>query len=276
MIHRSYNDIYTTWRSLVDELCYGNQNVKGAFTPQGANHVLVYPIRWGVCMSYPDLLEADIEDALYDPGMHLDMSSYTKSRWTRFLRRYFRPDLEEWVDRSMEKLQKYPSRPFVSSYSININVEDEEGRVGHNYGGCISSLQIRLNPRPTVILFSRACQMDKIGLLDFILVHLIAKRMQLEKVSARWVVSLPFVSAISQVYYVKRFNLPLKGHRLERRIRQNSDREIESVTYGPLKRLLKRNKQMKEFGTIPHSVPVAKLTLNFDLAKKKAKNWQEP
>jgi hypothetical protein len=259
MIYRSYPDIYTCWRSLVEDLAYRSDKIK--------------PIKWGVCMSYPDMLEARIEDALHDPGMHLDMSSYTKSRWTRFLRRYFRPDLGDWVDESMRKLQKYPSRPFVSSYSINITIDDEEGRAGHNYGGCLSSLQIRLNPRPTVILYSRACQMDKIGLLDFTLIHLIAKRMteslivNRHGVSAVWVVSLPFISAISQVFYVKRFKLPLKGHILESRIRQNSARVMEDVTYGPLKRLLKRNMQMKKHGTIPRSVAIKDLTLNFTVKK---------
>lgn len=259
MITRNYSDIYTAWRALVDELCYSRP--LNSITPA------VKPLRWGVCVAYPDLLEATIDDALKDEGMHLDMSSYTKSRWTRFLRRYFRPDLGEWIDVSMKKLQKYPSRPFVASYSISLNIDDEDGRVGHNYGGCLSSLQIRIHPRPTVILYSRACQMDKIGFLDFTLMHLVAKRMGLEKIQAVWVVSLPFISAISQVYYTRRFKLPMKGHILERRIRQNRDRPMEDVTFGPLKRLIKRNQQFKEHGTIPRSVPVKNLTLEFEMKK---------
>src|SRR6185369_16873771 len=188
-----------------------------------------------------DIVNAQIKDALYDPGMHLGMSSYTKSRWTRFLRRYFRPDLYDWIHGAKAKLLKYPSRGFVASYNLNHNVDDEDGRVGHNYGGCLSSLQIRFNPRPTVILYSRACQLDKIGLLDLSLIHVVAKELGVEAVRGEWVISNAFISAISQVYYTNRFKLPMKGHFLRRRVETNRSRDHDTVTFGPLKRLIKRN-----------------------------------
>lgn len=263
MIQRTYPDTLTAWRSLVEELCYHTKDVGG--------------LCWGVCIAYPDLLEVEIKDALLDNEMHLGMSSYTKSRWTRFLRRYFRTDFQSWIDKSIDQLTVYPSRPFVASYSVNLNEESIQLGVGahggHKYGGCLSSLQIRIHPIPTVILYSRACQMDKIGFLDFTLMHLVAKRMsvhpyfkktkRITKIEARWVASLPFISAISQVFYTNRFKLPMKGHALERRIRQNRNRPIEDVIYGPLKRLIKRNAQMKEFGEIPNSCPVKELSLEF-------------
>lgn len=250
MIQRTYPTILTAWHGMVDELVYKAQD----------------PIKWGVCMSYPEIVECKIEDALLDEKLHLDMSSYTKMRWRKFLKRYFRPDLPDWIDRSVTKLKKYPNRPFVAGYSIQPNIEDSAGRVGHNYGGCLGSLQIRLKPRPTVILMSRACQMDKIGFLDFTLMHLVAKRVALSArgpVQATWVVSLPFISAISQVYYVKRFKKTLRGHALKRRVEQNSARTLEDVTYGPLKRLIKRNQQWAEHGKIAKSCPVSELELTY-------------
>lgn len=263
MLTRNYPDVLSCWHGLIEELSYRPDKIK---TSTGTAKAL----RWGVCIAYPDLLEARIADATIDDNLHLGMSSYTKSRWTRFLRRYFRPDLQQWVDDSMVKLTKYPNRPFVASYSITLNIDDVEGRAGHNYGGCLSSLQIRMHPEPTVILYSRACQMDKIGFLDFTLIHLIAKRMtehpklKGKKIHGRWVVSLPFISAISQVYYTNRFKKTMKGHALEKRIRGNRDRNIDDVNFGPLKRLIKRNQQLKEFGEIPRSVPVSELSLIFE------------
>jgi hypothetical protein len=255
MIQREFQGILSAWHGLVEELSYGKTGLK--------------PLRWGVCVGYPDLLEVGIKDALLDEGLHLGMSSYTKSRWTRFLRRYFRPDLSAWIHGSIKKLTKYSSRPFVASYSVNLNIDDVEARTGHNYGGCLSSLQIRVHPVPTVILYSRACQMDKIGFLDLCLIHLVAREiernpaMKGRKIIGRWVVSLGFISAISQVYYTKRFKKPMKGHILERRIRGNRDRLPQDVSFGPLARLLKRNLQMKEFGEIPRSCPVSELSLEF-------------
>src|SRR6185503_1223738 len=228
MIIRNYPEILTAWHSLVKELAYEHPK----------------PLQWGVCVAFPDIVEISIADALMDSGLHLGMSSYTKSRWTRFLRRYFRPDLTSWVAGSMRKLTKYPNRPFVASYSINLNVHDEEGREGHNYGGCLSSLQIRVHPTPTVILYSRACQLDKIGFLDLTLIHLVAKEMKRldllknKKICGEWIISLGFISAISQVYYTKRFKSKLKGHRLKQRIEVGRTRH--NTPFGPLKRLLKR------------------------------------
>lgn len=271
MITRSFKHILDAWHGLVKELAYEPSCKIGL----GVREVYTKPwLRWGVCMGFPDVTEIDIVDMANDPGVHLGMSSYTKSRWTRFLRRYFRPDLPQWIDGAIEKLTKYPNRPFVASYSININVDDEEGRTGHNYGGCLSSLQVRVCPQPTVILYSRACQLDKIGLLDLILMHLVAKRVMtnlddifqhhIEKVAGRWIISLPFISAISQVYYTNRFNMPMNGHALERRIRINRERTMGDVNFGPLKRLLKRNQQLKEHGEIPGSCLVKDLKLEFE------------
>lgn len=255
MIHRRFHDILGAWRGMTEELAYSND---------------VKPARWGVCLGYPELLHIEIEDALLDSGVHLGMASFTKSRWTRFLRRYFRSDLKNWVTEATKKLSKYPSRPFVASYSMNINVEDAEGRSGHNYGGCLSSLQIRICPEPRVILYSRACQIDKIGLLDLALIHIIAKELaaaikefrglELE-VTGTWVVSNAFISGISQIYYLHRFNKPIEGHRMKSTLKRLIEVDYDDIKFGPLKRGRKRMEAFTEHGEIPKSVPISKLTI---------------
>lgn len=243
MILRTFPNIYDTFRGLVEELAYGE------------NHD---PLRWGVCAGYSDLLTVDIEDVLFNDGLHLDMASFTKSRWTRFLRRYFRDDFSCWIQESMAKLERYPSRPFVASYAPNLDT-------GHNYGGCLSSLQIRISPTPEVILYSRACQIDKIGFLDLALMHIVAREMNreyMQRISGRWVVSLGFISAISQIYYLQRFERPNEGHRLQRTLHRLQNVDYDSIKFGPLKRGRKRMEALKEFGEIPRSVPVSKLTLD--------------
>jgi hypothetical protein len=264
MIRRNFPDLFTGWRGIVDELAYN-----------WPHEDYDAPLKWGVCMSYPECVEVTFDDALLDRGLtmkdrlHLDMSSYTKSRWTRFMRRYFRPDFGKWIDESMEKLQRYPRRPFVASYSISYNVYDINGRIGHNYGGCLASLQIRICPKPMVMLFSRACQVDKIGFLDFALMHLVAKRMGVKPVSAQWVVSLPFISAVSQTYYTLRFGLGLRTHVMRNRVIENL--RLESSTYGPLERTIKRLGQWKNDKFVPGSKAVKDLSLEFELPKEKKK-----
>jgi hypothetical protein len=260
-------DVKDAWHGLVKELSFPKLSTKS----------IVEPLRWGVCLGYPDLVEVKIEDALLDDKLHLAMSSYTKSRWTRFLRRYFRTDFNDWIKEAYDKLSKYDRRPFVASYSINLNPESKIVGVGahggHNYGGCLSSLQIRVCPTPTVILYSRACQIDKIGFLDLVLIHLVAKELarvgEFKKVKAQWVISLGFISAVSQTFYTTVFKIPLEGHSLERRIKVL--RSNPESNYGPLQRLIKRNKQMTEDGVIPGAVPVKELSLEFKLSRKEQK-----
>lgn len=268
MITRRFMDVKEAWHGLVKELSFPNKSQY-----EDRDDVL----RWGVCLGYPDLVEVNITNALMDRDLHLAMSSYTKSRWTRFLRRYFRTDFNDWITEAAEKLTKYGRRPFVASYSINLNPEAKIVGVGahggHNYGGCLSSLQFRVCPEPTVILYSRACQIDKIGFLDLVLIHLVAKELArvggYKKVKAQWVISLGFISAVSQVFYTKMFKIPLKGHSLERRIAVLQANPESN--YGPLQRLIKRNKQIEEDGAIPGAVPVKQLSLEFKLSRKEQK-----
>lgn len=257
MITREFSTVLSAWHGITRELSYG----EGPF------------LRWGLCLGYPDILEVTIYDLLKDEKLHLEMSSYTKSRWTRFLRRYFRPDLPDWIHTSLKKLQKYPNRPFVASYDITKNPEAKIIGVGahggHNYGGCLSSLQIRIKPVPTVILISRACQVSKIGFLDLTLMHLVAKEMGFTRVVGQWVISLPFISAVDMIFYLPKFKQPLKDHNLHRRIIGLQKRDNGEEVYGPLKRLFKRNKQLASIGHIPGAVPVSSLSLNFEEKRRK-------
>jgi hypothetical protein len=168
---------------------------------------------------------------------------------------------------------KYSSRPFVASYSLNVNLDDEEARAGHNYGGCLSSLQIRVKPEPRVILYSRACHIDKVGFLDLSLIHVIGREMRAlldgmpnagrlrGPVKGTWVVSNGFVSAISQIYYVQRFNKPYKGNRLERVMGRIAEVDYDDIKFGPLKRGRARMAALAEFGEIPRSIWVKDLSI---------------
>ena len=89
MIQRRFPNLMSTYRGLTEELGY-SQEIK--------------PLKWGVCLGYDGPLSVDIDDLLHDDSMSLGMASYTKSRWTRFLRRYFRDDFASWIDESMVKL----------------------------------------------------------------------------------------------------------------------------------------------------------------------------
>lgn len=251
MILRQFPDVLSAYTGLTDELAYNLVIPR----EQGGENLDIKPLKWGVCVGYPEPLHVEIEDVLKDDALHLDMSSYTKSRWTRFLRRYMREDLPIWVDEAMAKLQRYPRRPFVASYSVNHNT-------GHNYGGCLSSLQIRICPKPLVMLYSRACHIDKVGFLDLAFIHVVAKAMGMEHVGAEWTITNGFISAISQIYYVQRFNKPIEGNRLKGSMVRFNEVAYDDIKFGPLKRGRKRMESLATLGHIPGSVPVSKLSLD--------------
>jgi hypothetical protein len=239
LIERKFPNLLATYRGVTEELAYSKE---------------LKPLKWGVCIGYNGMLSVEIDDLLHDENMTLGMASYTKSRWTRFLRRYLREDFPGWIDESIAKLQRYPSRPFVASYSVNLNT-------GHNYGGCLASLQIRICPQPEVILVSRACHLDKVGFLDLSLMNVVARRMGFEAVRGSWVASNCYISAISQIFYLKMFDMPTDGHRLQRTMKRLTDVDYEDIKFGPLKRGRKRMMALDEFGHIPNSILVKNLSI---------------
>lgn len=239
MIQRQFPNLLTTYKSLTEELAYDKT---------------LPVLKWGVCVGYVDLLAVKIDDLLDNEEMDLGIASYTKSRWTRFLRRYFRDDIQQWIRDAVTKLRRYPNRPFVASYSVNLNT-------GHNYGGCLASVQIRICPEPEVILTSRACHLDKVGFLDLSLMNVIARSLGYEKVKGQWIVSNCYISAISQIYYVKQFDMPIKGHRMERTLWRLTSVDYDSVKFGPLKRGRKRMMALDQFGYIPNSIAVKDLSI---------------
>jgi hypothetical protein len=239
LIQKKFPNLLAAYRGITEDLAY-NQEVK--------------PLKWGVCIGYPEVIGIEIEDALHDENMTIGMASYTKSRWTRFLRRYFRDDFSEWIDAAVLKLQRYPSRPFVASYSVNLNT-------GHNYGGCLASLQIRICPRAEVILTSRACHLDKVGFLDLSLINVVARRMKYPKVRASWLISNCYISAISQIFYVKMFNMPMRGHRLEKTLHRLTDVGYDDIKFGPLKRGRRRMMDLESHGYVVNSIKVKDLSI---------------
>lgn len=250
MIDRQFPNLMTAYRGLTEELAYD----------------MTLPIlKWGVCLGYQDLLSVKIDDLIDNDGMTLGMASYTKSRWTRFLRRYFRDDISEWINDAVIKLNRYPSRPFVASYSVNLNT-------GHNYGGCLASLQIRICPEPEVILVSRACHLDKVGFLDLSLMNVVARAMGYKKVKGSWVISNCFISGISQIFYLKMFDMPTSGHRLERTMKRLTDVDYDDIKFGPLKRGRKRMMALDEHGHIPNSIMVKDLSIGSHKFTEKTPN----
>jgi len=240
LIERQFPNLMKAYRGLTEELAYDKS---------------LPVLKWGVCIGYEDLLSVRIDDAMDNEGMTLGMASYTKSRWTRFLRRYFRDDISKWISGAVKKLQRYPSRPFVASYSVNLDT-------GHNYGGCLSSIQIRICPTPEVILYSRACHLDKVGFLDLALINVVARALGYPNVKATWVVSNCFISGISQIFYLKMFGLSPEGHRLQRTMKRLTDVDYEDIKFGPLKRGRKRMMALDEHGHIPNSILVKDLSIS--------------
>lgn len=256
MIRRKYETIADAWHSLIDELAYHHESV-GAV---GAG---------GITTSYPDGLVVEIQDILWNQNeLHLDWCSFGKTRFKQFLKRYFRPDLPQWVDETVATLGNL-NKHQVSGYEVNINpVFAQVGRKGygssskgHRHGACLASLQLQHYPKPKVIIFSRASQIDKAGFLDLSLMHLVAKRTGWPVVSGTWVVSMAFIAAVSQMYYVRRFKMPLKGHSLEKSTRRFWHEDYKQAKYGPQKRSIKKAQEFLALGTVPRSCPVSELSL---------------
>ena len=255
MITRKFPTILTAWHGLIAELAYSHRKI-------GAIGV------GGITTSFPDGLVVDIEDVLTDEGLHLDMSSFGKTRWKQFLKRYLREDFPGWVDSTSDELL-HLKKHQVASYSVSYNpVFEQVGRKGygssskgHRHGACLSSLQLQYFPKPKVILFSRASQLDKAGFLDLSLIHLVASRTGWKSVGATWVVSMAFIAAVSQMYYVRRFKKPLKGHSLEKSTTRFWHDDYRDASYGPQKRSIKKAQEFLRLGTVPRSCPVSELSL---------------
>lgn len=260
IIQRRFPTLLKAWHSLIDELAYRPESI-GAYVS-------------AITVSYPDILTVRIDDALNHENMTLGMASFTKVRWGRFLRKYFRPDLGKWIDDVTKELSELNNAYQVAGYSITVNAPRQtSGRSdfhiatgGHRHGACLASLQVQVFPKPRVILFSRACQLDRAGFLDLSLIHLVAKRMSLQvgnKVSAVWVVSNASLTVVNEMFHTSRFKKPIKGHALEHNIRRFTLKDYNLSNYGPQKRMLKRMGEVKKFGEVPKSCAISELSLEF-------------
>lgn len=266
MIIRKFPTLLTAWHGLIEELAYRHEEV-------GAIGV------GGITTSFPDGLIVEIKDVLTDEGLHLGMSSFGKTRWNQFLKRYFRDDLSQWIDSTSEELFQLKKHQ-VASYSVSYNpVFEQIGRKGyassskgHRHGACLSSLQLQYFPRPKVLLFSRASQLDKAGFLDLSLIHLVAKKTGWKEVGATWIISMAFIAAVSQMFYVRRFKKPLKGHSLEKSTRRFWHDDYRDASYGPQKRSIKKAQEFLALGEISRACPVSELSLDTTLTKKEERN----
>ncbi len=258
MIFRHYKTIFEAWQSLIDELAYHAESVEAI----GVG---------GITTSYPDGLVCDIDDLLGGESLHLDMSSYGRNRWKTFLKRYFRSDFASWVDSTVEQLGNLKKHQ-VAGYSISYNPEFKQiGRKGygssskgHRHGACLSAVQLQHFPKPKVIIVSRASQIDKAGFLDLALMNRVASRTGWEKVAGTWIVSMPFIAAVSQIYYSERFQLSLRGHSLERSTRRFWLDDWRLAKYGPQKRSIKKAQEWLENEKIFRACPVSELSLEFE------------
>lgn len=266
VITRRFPTILTAWHGLIDELAYHHKKIEAI----GIG---------GITTSYPDGLVVEIKDILKDEGLHLNMSSFGRTRWNQFLKRYFRADLHEWVVDTASELVDLKKHQ-VAGYSVSYNpVFAQVGRKGygssskgHRHGACLSSLQIQHFPKPKVILFSRASQIDKAGFLDLSLMHLVARDTGWNKVSGTWVVSMAFIAAVSQMFYVRRFKKPLTGHSLEKSTRRFWHDNHEDAKYGPQRRSIKKAQEFLRLGTISRSCLVSELSLEYTLTKAERKS----
>jgi hypothetical protein len=259
MILRRYKTIFEAWTQLIDELSYRHKEIDAI----GVG---------GITTSYPDILCVEIEDLLGGKPLHLDMSSYGRNRWRTFLKRYFRPDLPQWVDDTVIQLGNLKKHQ-VASYSISYNPAFAQiGRKGygssskgHRHGACLASLQLQHFPDPRVIVVSRASQIDKAGFLDLSLMNRVAARTGWEDVSGTWIVSMGFIAAVHQIFYSARFGKSLKGHSLEKSTRRFWLDDYRQARYGPQKRSIKKAEEWKKTGKIFRACPVSELSLEFEL-----------
>lgn len=258
MIQRRFGTIFEAWQGLIEELAYRHEDIDTV----GAG---------GITTSYSDGLVVDIDDLLGGKPLHLDMSSYGQNRWKTFLKRYFRPDLSRWVDDTVIQLGNLKKHQ-VASYSISVNPAFAQvGRKGygssskgHRHGACLASLQIQHYPAPKVIVVSRASQLDKAGFLDLALMNRVAARTGWNEVSGTWVISMAFIAAVSQIFYVARFGKSLKGHSLEKSTRRFTLPDWRDAKYGPQKRSIKKAQEWKEKKSIFRACPVEELSLEFE------------
>jgi hypothetical protein len=258
MLIRKFPDPYTAWRGIIKELCYPPKSLEVV----GAG---------GITTSYKDGVVVEIDNLLEGPELHLDMSSFGKNRWKTFLKRYLRPDYGQWVDDTVAGLGNLKKHQ-VAGYSVSYNPQFKEiGRKGysssshgHRWGACLSAVQIQRFPNPLITVVSRASQLDKAGFLDLSLMYLTAKRSGWEKVSGRWIISMAFIAAVAQIFFVARFNQPLKGHSLEKSTRRFWLDDWRLAKYGPQKRSIKKAEEWRETGKIFRSCLVSELSLEFE------------
>ena len=241
----------------------------------GLNHRIGWGkpnIHYSICSAIPGV-HVEIENLLDDGDLALDAVGFTRHKWTRFLRTYLRPDFLALVEKYTSKMLEFKAKPSVAGYIINTET-------GHTFGSCIQSLNWRLSPQPEVYLFSRATQIDRAGFCDLALMNWlarkIAKKTGAKKVRGIIITNLMFISAMSTMYHLYRFNeikLPLdkkshrklQDHNLRAAIRRFALFYFtgkKKAKYGPTVRFLKRCRQWRDGKLTPKGSLVRDLTVD--------------
>jgi hypothetical protein len=247
MILLKYDNLELAWHGLIQELAYGEKH----FSWQKNSHV-----------AFAEPVSVEIADVLDHCNLSLGMASFSRSRWTSLVKKYFRPDLKDWVKQSVENLLKFPEKLFICGYQTVQN-EQNNGRFGatgkHRYGACLHAVMIQLQPRPTVTLQSRLSLLDGAGFCDLVVFNRIAEEMarclygpsERQSICGVWFLGTANLSYLRQAFYVTRFHKSLKGHQLAARIREvlkNTDHT--QFRYGLRIRILKRVNEWRRDGMI--------------------------
>jgi hypothetical protein len=91
--------------------------------------------------------------------------------------------------------------------------------------------------------------------------NVVARSLGYPKVKGQWIVSNCYISGISQIYYLKIFNMPVESHRLKSTLVRLIDVAYDDIKFGPLKRGRKRMMSLDEHGYIPNSIAVKDLSI---------------
>jgi hypothetical protein len=261
MLNFSGAGLVSVWRNVISELAF------------------VYPraLTWGLAVGYREPLHVHFENVFDDQNMCLDMAGFTTARWTRLMNLYFRSDLEGWIRESAQVFTKYHKRPIVRGYQPNRNTE-------HSHGSCLQAVNLRLFPQPNISIISRACLIDRTGLIDIAVMNTIARYFKASlpidaplEISGDWIIHCPYINSYTQAFHLVRFGLikpdfsnmdsVLKNHVIGKRVAAVYARlkDYEDIKFGPMKRSAKRIISWTKHGMIHRNKLIRELS--FDVIK---------
>jgi hypothetical protein len=235
-------------------------------------------LTWGLAAGYREPIHLHFDNVLDDQDMQLNMAGFTTARWTRLMNLYFRYDLEGWIKESAQVLTKYHKRPIVRGYQPNRNTE-------HSHGSCLQAVNLRLFPQPGISIISRACLIDRTGLIDLAVMNTIARYFRSEyaeidhnlydiPITGDWIIHCPYINSYTQAFHLIRFGLinrdfsnqkaVLDKHIIGQRVAAVYARlpDYEDIKFGPMKRSAKRIIAWVNTGEIHRNKLIRELSLD--------------